>query len=50
MSVMAKKDDWDNHKKITSSDANMVGDCQDIGVFDRLCNYKLTPENNKLGI
>jgi len=50
LKVMAKKEDWDTHRQMTSSDADMIGTCEDIGVFDRLCTFKLTPENNKLGI
>ena len=50
LSVMAKKRDWDDHKIRYNSKAMPIGDCQDIGVYDRLCNFMLTPDNNKLGI
>jgi len=50
LSVMAKKNDWSEHRKLMNSGADLVEDCEDIGVFDRLCKFKLTPENNKLGI
>jgi hypothetical protein len=50
LSVMAKKTDWDDKQLLMSSDAQMIGDCEEIGVFDRLCKFFLTPDNPKLGI
>ena len=47
---MAKKNDWDYHKIRFNSKAQPIGECRDIGVYDRLCEFNLTPNNNKLGI
>lgn len=49
LTVMARRNDWDNHFQAASSDAQPLG-CEDIGTFDRACKYILHPTNNKLGI
>merc|ERR1712038_144034 len=50
LTVMVQKLDWNEKKTAITSDAEQLGDCTEIGVQDLACKFRLTPENNKLGI